>query len=251
MRLPTLLLLLMLLPFSVRAGEVLVAVAANFAAPIELLARDFEHASGHRLRSALGASGALYAQIRHGAPFALMLSADSAIPQRLIEEGLGVPGTRFTYARGRLVLWSPDPQRVDGSDQVLRQGRFSRLAIAQPRTAPYGAAARQVLDRLNLTLTPGQTLLQGESISQTYQFVATGNADLGFVALSQVWRDGALRSGSGWIVPADLHAPIDQDAVLLARAREQPEALALLAFLRSEAARVRIAGFGYEVPADE
>jgi molybdate transport system substrate-binding protein len=244
-------LLLMLLPLSLRAGEVLVAVAANFAAPAELIARDFEHASGHRLRTALGASGALYAQIRHGAPFALMLSADSAIPRRLVEEGLGVSGTQFTYARGRLVLWSPDPQRVDGSDRALRQGDFARLAIAQPRTAPYGAAARQVLDRLNLPTPPGYTLLLGESISQAYQFVATGNADLGFVALSQVWRDGALASGSGWIVPAELHAPINQDAVLLTSARELPEALALLAFLRSDAARARIAAFGYEVPSDE
>ena len=233
------------------ADEVLAAVAANFAAPIELIAQDFERASGHRLQVSLGASGALYAQIRYGAPFEVMLSADDAIPWRLVDEGLAVPDSRFTYARGRLVLWSADPDRLDGSDRALREGRFSRLAIANPRVAPYGMAASSVLDGLNMAFDDTHTLLQGESISQTYQFVATGNAELGFVALSQVWQDGKLRAGSAWIVPQTLHPAIDQDAVLLERGRDRPAARAFLAFLRSDAARTRIAAFGYEVPKDD
>ena len=233
------------------ADDVLAAVAANFAAPIEQIAEDFQRASGHRLRASLGASGALYAQIRHGAPFELMLSADDTIPWRLVDEGLAVPDSRFTYARGRLVLWSADPQRIDGSDRTLREARFSRLAIANPRVAPYGLAARAVLDRLNISFGETRTLLQGESISQAYQFVATGNAELGFVALSQVWQHGALRTGSAWIVPQTLHPPIDQDAVLLERGRDSAAARAFLDFLRSDAARARIAAFGYEVPGDD
>ena len=244
---------LALLPVSPQAlaDEVLAAVAANFAAPIELIAGDFERASGHRLQVSLGASGALYAQIRHGAPFEVMLSADDTIPWRLVDEGLAVPDSRFTYARGRLVLWSADPDRLDGSDRALREGRFTRLAIANPRVAPYGMAARAILDSLNITFDEAHTLLQGESISQAYQFVASGNAELGLVALSQVWQDGALRAGSGWIVPESLHAPIDQDAVLLERGRNRVAARAFLEFLRSDAARSRIAAFGYEVVTDD
>lgn len=240
---------MLLLP-TARADEVLVAVAANFAAPMQQLAPQFTARSGYRARITLGASGALYAQIHHGAPYAVLLSADRVIPERLLDEGLAVPASRFTYARGRLALWSADPQRLDGSDTLLRSGRFQRLAIANPRHAPYGAAAHEVLDALGIRLSAGQTLLRGESISQTYQFVATGNAELGFIALSQVWREGALTHGSLWRVPASLHAPLDQDAVLLLPGRDLPAARALLDFLRSDEARALIASFGYETPAD-
>lgn len=231
----------------VRADELLVAVAANFAAPMKQLGAEFERDSGHRLKVSLGASGALYAQVRNGAPFAVLLSADRAIPQRLEAEGLAVPASRFTYARGRLALWSADPLRLDGSDRALREGRFSRLALASPRLAPYGAAASEVLERLGVDLDRDQLLVQGESIGQAYQFVASGNAELGFVALSQVWEAGALRAGSVWIVPAALHAPLDQDAVLLLAGEHQPAARAFLDYLRGDAARAVIARFGYEV----
>ncbi len=214
---------------------------------MERLVEDFEQRSGHVVQVSLGATGALYAQIRHGAPYALMLSADQAIPARLLDEGLAVPGSRFTYARGRLALWSADPQRIDGSDRALREGAYTRLALANPRLAPYGAAAQQVLAHLQVQVGPGQLLVQGESISQTYQFVASGNAELGFVALSQVWRDGALLAGSAWIVPEALHAPLDQDVVLLTSGAEQPAARALLDYLRSAPAQRLIGAFGYQV----
>lgn len=233
-----------------RADNVLVAVAANFAAPIEVLGKAFEERSGHHLQVSLGASGALYAQIQYGAPFAVMLSADTAVPERLVDEGFAVPDSRFTYARGRLVLWSADPSRLDGTDSLLRGGRFQHLAIADPRIAPYGAAAQQVLAALNITLRPDQSLLHGDSISRAYQFVASGNAEVGFVARSQVWDQGKLSHGSAWLVPATLHSPIDQDAVLLERGRDQPAARAFLEFLRSAPARALIVDFGYEVVPD-
>nr|WP_282452871.1 molybdate ABC transporter substrate-binding protein [Lysobacter sp. CAU 1642] len=220
-------------------------VASNFAAPMQALARAFEARSGHRVSVALGSSGALYAQVRHGAPFAVLLSADAEIPERLEVEGLAVPGTRFTYARGRLALWSADPRRLIADGEALRSGDFLRLAIANPRHAPYGMAAREVLDALDIELGREQTLVQGESIAQAYQFVASGNAELGFVALSQVWLDGSLRSGSAWIVPETLHAPIEQQVVLLNAGAGQPAARDLLAFLAGDEAQAIIARYGY------
>ena len=232
------------------ADRVQVAVAANFGAPMQRLAADFEKATGHTAELSLGATGKFYAQIRNGAPFELLLSADDETPARLVAEGLAVPGSAFTYAIGRLVLWSAQPGFVDPQGSVLQQARFQHLALANPKTAPYGAAAIETLGKLGLLDALRPKFVQGENIAQAQQFVASGNAELGFVALSQVWRDGALiGAGSAWVVPAALHAPLRQDAVLLLPGRDKPAALALLAWLRSEKARATIRSFGYELPA--
>jgi len=229
------------------AAQVSVAVASNFAQPMQEIAAAFEQSSGHRVVLAFGSSGRFYAQVRNGAPYQLLLSADEDIPARLEGEGLALEGTRFTYARGRLALWSATPGKVDAQGKVLRNGDFRRLAVASPRLAPYGAAAMQVIDRLGLAKQLQARIVQGENIAQAHQFVATGNAELGFVAWSQVQSQGRIGAGSGWLVPAEMHAPIRQDAVLLRTARDQPQALALAAFLRSETARTIIRRHGYEL----
>ncbi len=229
------------------AADVAVAVASNFAAPMHKIALAFEQATGHKAVLALGSTGKFYAQIRHGAPFQLLLAADEETPARLEREALAVAGTRYTYAIGRLALWSAQAGLVDERGAVLRSGRFERLALADPKTAPYGVAALQTLNSLGLRETLAPKFVQGESIGQAYQFVATGNATLGFVALSQVWADGRLTAGSVWQVPEALHAPLRQDAVLLAKGRGQPAAQALLDFLRSETARGIIRSHGYRL----
>lgn len=226
-----------------RAAEVQVAVASNFTAPMQRIAAEFERDTGHRARLAFGSSGKFYSQIRNGAPFQVFLSADAETPARLEQDGLAVPGSRFTYAVGTLVLWSATPGYVDGEGAVLRQGGFRHLALANPRHAPYGRAAVEALERLGLQLQP--KFVQGENIAQAHQFVATGNAELGFVALSQVLRDGRIGTGSAWVVPASLHGPIRQDAVLLAAGRGNAAAEALVRYLRGEKARAVIRAFGY------
>ena len=230
------------------AGEVQVAVAANFTAPAQRVAAEFERDTGHRALLSFGASGRFYAQIKNGAPFAVFLSADEATPLRLEAEGAAVPGSRFTYAIGRLALWSAQPGRVDTEGAVLQRGNFAHLAIANPKTAPYGAAAVEVLAALGVLEGLKPKLVQGENIAQAQQFVASGNAELGFVALSQVWRDGKLSEGSVWVVPTRLHAPISQDAVLLLAGRDKPAAQALLSYLKGDKARALIRSFGYELP---
>ncbi|MEY5099101.1 MAG: hypothetical protein RJA36_1820 [Pseudomonadota bacterium] len=228
-----------------RAGEVSVAVAANFSAPMQKIAQAFERETGHKAVLSFGATGNFYAQIRHGAPFQVLLAADDETPLKLEQEGLAVAGSRFSYAIGRLVLWSKQPGLVDAQGAVLRSGRFQRIALANPRLAPYGAAAQEALTRLGLLAELRPRMVQGENIAQTYQFVASENAQLGFVALSQVLAEGRIAQGSAWIVPAELHEPLRQDAVLLAPGREQPAALALLSFLKGEQARAVIRSFGY------
>jgi len=228
------------------AGEVQVAVAANFARPMETLAIGFQRATGHKAVVATGATGKFYAQIRHGAPFEVLLAADHDTPARLEREGQALPGSRFTYAVGRLALWSAGEGVVDAGGKVLSSGQFKHLAIANPKTAPYGAAALATLERLGLRDKLQARIVQGENIAQAWQFASTGNAELGFVAQSQVWRDGKFTSGSGWLVPATMHAPIRQDAVLLARGRANPAAQALLDYLRSDQARAVIRSFGYQ-----
>lgn len=244
-RLVRLILLSILVSPGAHAGEALVAVASNFTAPMHAIAGEFERATGHRLRLAFGGSGKFYAQIRHGAPFHALLSADAVIPEQLEQEGLAVSGTRFTYAVGTLVLWSARPGFVDGEGRVLAQGRFKHLALANPKVAPYGAAAHETLEKLGLTNALQARFVSGENIAQAYQFVASGNAELGFVALSQVMKDGRIAEGSGWVVPAGMHRPIRQDAVLLAKGRDNPAAIALLAFLREPAARAIVRSYGY------
>ncbi len=226
------------------ADEVRVAVAANFTATMNALAAKFEAKSGHKVTVSFGSSGKFYTQIVNGAPFDLFLSADQARPQQLMLDGQAVAGSEFTYAQGRLALWSTKPGFVDTEGTVLNSETFKRLAIANPKTAPYGAAAVEVLQDLGLyeLLTP--RLVEGENIAQTYQFVATGNAELGFVALSQV---RARPEGSWWEVPQDHYTPIRQDAVLLKGAAGKTAAKALLAFLHSPEAKKIIGDSGYGV----
>lgn len=227
------------------AAEVQVATAANFTEPIKEIAAAFERDTGHRVVLAFGATGKFYAQIVNGAPFEVLLSADDTTPARLEREGHAVAGTRFTYAVGRLVLWSAQAGVVEAGGAVLQGDGYRHVAIANPKTAPYGAAAIEVLEALGLRARVRPRFVQGENIAQTLQFVSTGNAELGFVALSQVSRDGRITSGSGWIVPDAMHAPILQDAVVLARGRDNPAATALMDYLRGDKARAIIQSFGY------
>lgn len=233
---------------SVHADEVQVAVAANFTGPMQVIAVLFERDTGHRAKLAFGGTGKFYAQINNGAPFDVLLAADDETPARLIKEGNGVAGSAFPYAIGKLVLWSADARLVDAKGAVLKKGGFRHLAIANPKAAPYGAAAMQAMSRLGVSEALRPLLVQGENIAQTQQFVASGAAELGFVAYAQVIRNGAFGSGSGWVVPASLHDPIRQDAVLLGRGKGRPAAVALLAYLKGEKARAVIHSFGYELP---
>jgi molybdate transport system substrate-binding protein len=214
---------------------------------MQKLARLFEQQTGHKVVASYGSTGKLAAQIQNGAPFEVFLAADDETPAKLERSAHAVSGSRFTYAVGRLVLWSRDPGRVDGNGEVLRGDSFERLAIADPRLAPYGAAAVQTLRALGLHERLQPRLVTGENITQAHQFVATGNAQLGFVALSQVQIDGRIAEGSAWVVPARLHEPIVQQAVLLANGRDHPAATAFLGFLRSEPVRALIRGFGYDM----
>jgi molybdate transport system substrate-binding protein len=227
------------------AGEVQVAVAANFAAPIKAVAAVLEKTTGHTVKLTLGASGKLVTQIHNGAPFDVLLAADTQGPARLEKDGLTQPGSRFTYATGTLVLWSADATRVDGRGEVLRSGNFRKLAYASPKVAPYGAAAVQVMDRLGLQADLAPKLVQGESIGQTFAFVQTGNAELGFVALSQVQQGGQLKGGSMWVIPQSLYEPIRQDAVVLQRGASNEAAQALMKLLKSPAIKDLIRSYGY------
>ena len=227
-------------------ADVSVAVAANFAAPMQKIAAGFERETGHRAVVAIGSTGKFHSQIRQGAPFQVLLAADDETPAKLVEEKLAVAGSAFTYATGRLALWSAQPGAVDARGEVLRRAGTSKLAIADPKLAPYGAAAMQVLDKLALRTAWQARLVQGENIAQAYQFVATGNAALGFVALSQVMTDGRIDKGSGWVVPSELHTPLKHNAVLLLRGKYAPAAAALLRYLRSDAARAVVLSYGYE-----
>lgn len=222
------------------------AVAANFSAPMKIIAQDFERATGHRAVLSFGSTGQFYAQIKNGAPYALFLAADAHTPAKIEKEGLGVTGTTFTYAIGQLVLWSKTSGRVDDRGEILKSGNFSKLAIANPKLAPYGAAAIEVLNHLGVMSQVKPKIVEGANIAQTYQFVFSENADLGFVALSQVYENGKLKQGSGWIVPTSLHSPIKQDAIMLNPGRDSPAAIALLTYLRSDAAKAVIRKFGYE-----
>ena len=247
MRLPLFVATLACLSLSnpILADEVQVAVAANFTAPMQDIAQAFEQDTGHRVVAAFGSTGQLYAQINHGAPFEVFLAADDTTPARAESEGLAVAGSRFTYATGALALWSADTNLINDGEQLLRSGDFEHLAIANPKTAPYGLAATQVMQALNLTDALNPKLVEGQSIGQTHQFVASGNAQLGFVALSQVSRNGEITSGSAWQVPAALYEPIHQDAVLLNKGANNAAAAALLEYLQGERAAAVISSYGY------
>ncbi len=227
------------------AEETQIAVAANFAAPVQKIAAEFEKQTGHKAIIATGATGKFYAQIVNGAPFDILLAADDETPAKLEKEGQSVTGKRFTYAIGKLVLWSPKPAIVDVNGDVLKRGGFDHLSIANPKVAPYGAAAVETLKALGAYETVQAKLVMGENIAQTHQFVATGNALLGFVALSQVLKDGKI-DGSSWVVPEKLYSPIRQDAVLLNRGKDNKAAAAFLEFLKSnKTAKEIILSYGY------
>ena len=229
------------------AAEVSVAVAANFTAPMQKIAQMFEQDTGHKAVLSFGSTGNLYAQIKNGAPFQILLAADDETPARIEKENLGVANSRFTYATGKLVLWSKQAGFVDDKGDVLRNGKFERIAVANPKLAPYGAAAMETLTKLGLLDSVKPKFVQGENISQTYQFIASENAQLGFVALSQVYADGRLKDGSAWIVPADMHQPIKQDAVLLTVGKDNAAATTLLGYLRSDKIKTVIRSFGYDL----
>jgi molybdate transport system substrate-binding protein len=227
-----------------QAGDVSVAVAANFTEPAKEIAAAYQKATGNTASLSFGPSGAFYAQISHGAPYEVFLSADEDRPKKAEADGLAVPGTRFTYAVGRLVLYSLTPGLVDARGAVLGSDRFQKLAIADPDAAPYGRAAIETLTKLGLYDRLKPRIVQGASIAQAYEFTATGAAELGFVAQSEVI---SVQTGSRWLVPESLHAPIVQDAVLLKPGAADPAATAFMAFLRSPTARAIIRRYGYDV----
>lgn len=245
--LPALLASLLCASLGAHADELSVAVAANFISPMKQIAADFEKDTGHKLILSYGATGKFYAQIKNGAPFEVLLSADDATPSRLAKEDVAVEGSQFTYAIGKLVLWSTKPAMVDSQGLVLKNGSFNHIALANPKLAPYGAAAVQTLQALGVYDDLAPKFVTGENIAQTHQFVSSGNALLGFVALSQVLVDGKIE-GSSWVVPSTLYAPIRQDAIILAKGKGKPAAESLMHYLKSDKASAVIQSFGYALP---
>jgi molybdate transport system substrate-binding protein len=232
--------------YAAHADVVSVAVASNFLAPVKRLAQEFERSSGHQLRVSAGSTGKLYAQIVNGAPFDVFLAANATEPERLEQAGVALAGSRFTYARGRVVLWSADAQRIhDNGPALLAAGGLRRIAIANPRTAPYGAAALAVLEKLGVRARIEPLLVQGEDIGQAFHFTVSGNTDAGFIAYAQLRDPAHPIAGSAWIIPEELYPPIRQQAVLLVRARDKPAARAFLTFLRGPRAARVIEQFGY------
>lgn len=231
------------LPGAAFSAETKIAVAANFTAAAKDIAKAFEAKTGHKAVLAFGSTGKLYMQIANGAPFEAFLAADQKRPQRGEAEGLAVPGSRFTYAKGKIVLFSTDARLVDDAGKVLgKPDAFAKLAITNPKTAPYGAAAVEAMEKLRLYAGVKAKLVQGDNLAQTYQFIVTKNAQLGFVAYSQVIK---AEGGSKWMVPDNLYAPIRQDAVLLKTGENSEAAKAFLAFLKSDAARTILESYGY------
>lgn len=230
-----------------RAEDVSVAVAANFTAPMQKIAVEFEKATGHKAQLVFGSTGKFYAQIKAGAPFQLLLAADDETPARLVKEGDGVAASQFTYAIGKLVLWSPKPGFVDDKGEVLKAGKFEHLSLANPKLAPYGVAATETLKALGLTEALQSKIVLAESIGQAQQFVVSGNAELGFIAYSQIHKDGKLIDGSYWLVPARHYSQIRQNAVVLARGKGNAAVDALAGFLKSKSATDIIKSYGYDL----
>lgn len=238
-------LIAMLAALSARGEVATIAVASNFTLPMQAIVTKFEAQSAHRVKLAFGSSGKLFAQINHGAPFDAFFSADQQKPARLIAGCLADGASLFTYAEGKLVLWSSRDDLVDDQGSVLKSDQFNKLALANPKLAPYGAAAVEVLQHLELVPSTRAHWVQGENISQAYQFVASGNADLGLLALSQLVRDGEIAEGSAWVVPDSFYSPIRQDAVILKRGRENLALIAFWSFVKSTEAQAIIREFGY------
>ena len=229
------------------AGEVQVAVASNFTAPMKVLAAQFEKDTGHKVLASFGATGKFHAQIQNGAPFDILLAADDETPARLDKENATAPKSRFTYAIGKLVLWSAKEGVVDAKGDVLKAGTFDHIAVANPKLAPYGLAAQETLQKLNLLTTLTPKFVTGENIGQTYQFVASAAAPLGFVAMSQVYEDNKLKSGSAWVVPSNMYSPIRQDAVVLTKGANKPAVTAFIAYLKGDKAKAVIRSYGYDL----
>lgn len=240
------LLLLALMCFPVNAAEIRIAVASNFSAPLAQISALFQQQTGNQLKISIGSTGKLYAQIQQGAPFDLLIAADTTTPQKLEAEGLTVRGSSFVYALGKLVLWSAQAHLSKTPEELLRQGAYHKLAIADPKLAPYGRAAQETLTQMGLWNAVQSKLVQGENITQAYQFVATENAELGFIALSQITQNG--KAGSGWIVPAQFYTPLRQSAVMLQTAQDKVAAQAFLSFLQSKQVLEIIRNFGYTLP---
>ena len=229
------------------SATVLVAVAANFSKPMTEIAGEFEKATGHSAKLSFGSSGKFVSQLKSGGPFEVFLSADEKGPEKLEQAGLTVPTTRFVYALGKLVLWSTRIGYVDDQGKILETGNFKHLALANPKLAPYGIAAVDVLKKMKLFEKLQPMFVQGENIAQTYQFISTANAELGFLALSQVIKNGKIVGGSSWIIPDNLHAPIRQTAVLMKTGAENPAARALIDYLKSIPALAIIKKYGYDL----
>ncbi|MFI8480185.1 molybdate ABC transporter substrate-binding protein [Pseudomonas sp. NPDC078700] len=229
------------------AGEVNVAVAANFTAPLKAIAVAFEQDTGNTVVPSFGATGQLFAQINNGAPFEVFFSADDTTPAKLEQAGNSVAGSRFTYATGALVLWSAKPGYVDDQGAVLKKNEFKHLSMANPKAAPYGRAASETMDKLGLTDRLKGKIVEGQSITQALQFVSTGNAELGFVALSQVYKDGKITGGSAWLVPESYYQPIKQDALILKKGANNPAAKALTDYLKGPKAQAIIKSYGYKI----
>lgn len=241
------LLTLICVTHSAQADQVQVAVTANFTAPAKLIAESFAKETGHTASLSFGSTGKFYAQIKNGAPFEVLLAADEETPARLEKEGSALSGTRFTYAIGRLALYSAKPGYIDEKGTVLNKGEFKHIAIANPKLAPYGQAAIEVLTTLKLLPAMQAKFVQAENIAQSHQFIASGNAELGFVALSQITKDGKLTEGSVWVVPAQLHQAIRQNATLLRNGMGKPAAEAWIKFLKTDKTKATIRSFGYEI----
>jgi molybdate transport system substrate-binding protein len=238
---------LLALATSARADEVSAAVAANFTVPIQKIAAEFEKDTGHKVVASFGSTGKFYSQIKAGAPFEVLLAADDETPAKLIAEGAAVAGSQFTYAIGKLVLWSAKPGFVDDQGEVLKTGSIDHISLANPKLAPYGAAGIQVMKAQGAYDNLAGKMVMADNIGQAYQFVSSGNAQLGFVALSQVLKDGKI-DGSAWIVPAKLYTPIRQDVVVLDKGKGKPAAQALANYLKSDKAVAIIKSFGYGLP---
>ncbi len=233
---------------SVNAGEVNAAVAANFTAPVQQIAALFEKETGNTVKLSFGSTGKFYSQIKEGAPFDVLLAADEKTPKLMEQENLAVVNSRFVYAIGKLVLWSAKAGYVDDKGAVLTDGSYIKLSYSDPKLAPYGLAAQETLQKLNLWDKVQSKLVTGDSITQAYQFAATGNAELAFIALSQITKEGKVTEGSWWPVPADLYSPIKQSAVQLSSAKDKAAAQAFLTYLKSEKALAIIRSFGYGLP---
>lgn len=229
-----------------QADEIQVAVAANFTAPAQDLAPIFEKQTGHKVKLSFGSTGAFYAQIKNGAPFDILLAADAKTPAKMEKEGSGVAGSSFTYAQGKLVFWSSDAAKVTG-EKTMTEMKFDKCAVADPKLAPYGEAAYQTLESFKLLDQYKPKFVTGNNIGKTFQYVKTANAEVGFVALSQVFKNGKFTSGSGWIVPAKYYKPIDQDAILLKHGENSAAAQAFMKFLKSDEANKLKLSYGYAV----